>query len=185
MPYSNLEQIPTIISEIKHQRPRSIIDVGCGIGVYGFMIRIYLEMYDDDKNFLKKLLSSLWDIRIDAIEGFRPYVDFIPRWAYDRIMVGDVFEILPKLPSKSYDLALAVAILEHLERKDGDVFLEELKRIAKKVIVSVPKIWGPQQVLENPLENHRSHWIWEDFQERGFSRIIPHDRSLIVVWEEQ
>lgn len=184
MPYSNLEQLPLIIQEIKNQRPRSILDVGCGIGVYGFMIRIYLEMYDDDKNFLKKLMSSLWDIRIDAIEGYRPYLDFIPRWAYDRIMIGDVFEIFPRIPSKSYDMVLAIAILEHLERKEGNVFLEELKRIGKKVIVSVPRLWGPQQVPENPLENHRSHWVWEDFQSHGFSREIPHDRSLIAIWEE-
>ncbi len=183
MPYSNIEQLPLIIAELKQMHPRSILDVGCGLGVYGFMIRIYLEMYDDEKNFLKKLLNSLWDIRLDGIEGYRAYLDFIPRWAYDRIMVGDALEILPRLPGKSYDVVLAIAILEHLEKEKGKIFLEELKRVGKRVIVSVPKVWWPQRVPENPLEDHKSHWEWKDFKEQNFKRTLPHERSLIVIFE--
>ena len=96
LPFSNLEQITPILSEIKKMGPRSILDVGCGIGVYGFLCRIYLEFYGcEGQDFFGKLKRSRpWDVRIDAIEGFRDYLDFIPRWAYDEIINEPALPVL-------------------------------------------------------------------------------------------
>jgi hypothetical protein len=185
MPFSNLEQITPIILEIKKMRPKSLIDVGCGLGVYGFLCRIYLELYGDDKNFFKKLKGIIpWDVRIDAIEGFEDYMEFIPRWAYDYIIFESASSALKKIPDKKYDLVLALAILEHFSKEDALIFLRELQRIGKKIIVSVPKEWHEQTVPENELETHRSHWTEKDLSSLGFNRFLPHPFVWIAIRDE-
>ena len=182
MPYSNVEQIPIIINEIKKYKPKSILDVGCGIGLYGTLIRIFLELYDDGQGFLQRLLNREWQIKLDAIEGFAPYLEFISPWTYDHVWNADVFDVFSKLSSKEYDMVIAIAILEHLEKDKGVHFLNEIKRISHVAIVSVPSLWGPQVVPANPLENHRSHWTKKDFEEQGFSHFLPSSRSTIAVY---
>lgn len=184
MPFSNLEQITPILSEVRTLRPKSILDVGCGLGVYGYLCRIYLELYGDDANFLKKLKrQNPWEVRIDAIEGFKDYLEFIPKWAYDDIMIGPAMNALSKIPRKEYDLVLALAILEHFSREDGMRFLYELRRIGGKIILSVPKQWNAQVVPENEFETHRSHWTDAELLSWGFNRILPHPYAWIAVFD--
>lgn len=133
MPYSNSQQITPIMEEVRRIRPRRMIDVGCGLGVYGVLCRVQLDLYDDEA-FDKKLFRNgerykRWDTVIDAIEGFEDYLEFIPRWAYDDIMIEDVRTALPKLPDANYDMALALAIIEHLSKEDGAEFVRQLQRI--------------------------------------------------------
>lgn len=182
MPYSNLEQITPVISELKHLRPKSILDVGCGLGLYGYLCRIYLELYGDDENFFKKLTGKLpWDIRIDAIEGFEGYLKFIPQWAYDNIIIDSAMSALSKIPDKKYDVALALAIIEHFSKEDAVAFVKELRRVGRKIILSVPKEWHEQTVPENELETHRSHWADTDLASLGFNRFLPHPFVWIAV----
>lgn len=186
MPFTNLEQITPILSEIKRLKPKSILDVGCGIGVYGFLCRIYLDLYGDDENFMKKLKnrsSNPWHTKIDAIEGFKDYLEFIPDWAYDNIVVDSALKSLSKIPDRQYDLVLALGILEHFTKPDGIVFLNEIKRVGKKAILSVPKEWKEQVVPENDLETHRSHWTQEELISFGFNRFLPHPFVWIAVFE--
>ncbi len=185
MPFSNSEQISPILSEIKQLQPRTILDVGCGLGLYGFLCRIYLDLYDD-VNFYDKLKDEekkRWTVTIDAIEGFEDYVRFIPRWAYDDIMVGNARDILPIVESKKYDLVLSLAILEHLTKEEGLIFLKELKRVGRKIIVTVPKEWREQTVPDNPFETHKSHWTDNDLREWGFNKFLPHWGAWIALYD--
>jgi hypothetical protein len=187
MPYSHYELIPIIISEVKRIQPVSILDVGCGLGVYGLLCRIYLDLYDDAEFFekLKKEDGSKdWTVTIDGIEGFREYLRFIPRWAYDDLIVGDAIEVLSSKEDGEYDLVLALAILEHLGKEDGFRFLGELKRVGKRVIVSTPKEVKEQVVPDNPYETHRSHWTDTEFRKMGFNRFIPHWGTWIAINED-
>ena len=64
---------------------------------------------------------------------------------------------------------LAIDILEHFEKEQGIAFLQECRRVSRgSVLVSTPKDFVAQEVLANPLENHRSHWTEEDFRLCGF-----------------
>jgi hypothetical protein len=167
-------------------RPASILDVGCGLGVYGMLCRIYLDLYDDPEFFekLKEDRPKEWGITIDGIEGFQGYLRFIPRWAYNDIIIGDALEILSHKQEGGYDLILALAILEHLSKEDGFRFLGELRRVGRRVIVATPKEFKEQVVPDNPYETHKSHWTYTDFINMGFNRFIPHWGEWIAIYDK-
>jgi len=187
MPFSNSEQISPIVYEVIRMQPKSILDVGCGLGMYGFLCRVYLDLYYD-VNFFEKLRDkekTKWSVRIDAIEGSEEYLPYIPKWAYNDVIVGNASEIIPGLKDRKYDLILALAILEHLSKEEGIAFLGELKKIGRKIILSVPKQWGEQAVPDNPYETHRSHWTDAEFKELGFNKFLPLERTWIAVYDPE
>jgi len=187
MPYSHYELIPIVLSEVKRIQPVSILDVGCGLGVYGFLCRIYLDLYDDEGFYLKlrKDGGRGWDITIDGIEGFQGYRDFIPEWVYDEVIIGDAIQVLSRKRDAEYDLVLALAILEHLDRKEGFRFLEEIRRVGRNAIVATPKEFKEQTVPDNPYETHRSLWGYTDFVRMGFNRFIPHWGEWIAIYDDK
>ena len=182
MPFSNTEQLSPIMAEIAHLNPRSILDVGCGLGVYGMLCRIHLDLYHDTE-FYKKLDGSLpWNTRIEGIEGCPTYTPFIPGWAYDQIHTGNALEIVPTMPDNRYDLVLILAMIEHLDHEEGRCLLEHLKRIGKAIILSVPKNWQAQEITGYPLETHRSHWTEQNLREVGFTRFLPHWGAWLAIY---
>lgn len=182
MPFSNSEQITPILSEIKRNPPSSILDVGCGLGLYGMLCRVYLEFYNDEQ-FYDKLEGKPFDILIDGIEGTEDYLRLIPDYAYDHLYWGGALEELKGHHNKEYDLVLAMAILEHFDKSDGELFLQELKRVGRRVIVSVPKIVQPQSIPGKPYETHRSSWSEGDLRKHGFTRFIPSSLAWIAVYD--
>ncbi|MBK1718031.1 hypothetical protein [Thiocystis violacea] len=188
MPFSNVEQITPIMQEVLRVRPRKMLDVGCGLGLYGLLSRVQLDLYFDE-SFYTKLFRShrstkRWSgVRIDAIEGFGDYLDYIPDWVYDDIRIEDARTALPTIADGQYDLCLALAIIEHLSKDEGLAFVSHLKRIGRVVIIAVPKNVGPQEVADNPFETHRSNWSREDFIGLGAKRFLPHSGAWIAVFD--
>lgn len=187
MPFSNSEQISPIFSEIKRKGVGSVLDVGCGLGVYGMLCRIHLDLYNDEQFYAKLETpeSHPWQIRIVGIEGTPEYLPFIPAWAYDQIEVGNALSLLAGKVNAQYDLVLALAIIEHFSKEDGERFLDELLRVGKRVIVSVPKTVLPQEVPGKPYETHRSNWSEQDFLDKGFTRFLPHPLVWIAVYDAE
>lgn len=182
MPFSNTEQISPIMAEIVHLNPRSILDVGCGLGVYGMLCRIHLDLYHDPEFYKKLNGSQPWHTRIEGVEGCGVYTPFIPGWAYDHIYTDNALDIIPTLPDGGYDLILILAMIEHLSREEGVVLLNHLKRIGKAIILSVPKNWQEQEIPDYPLETHRSHWTEQDLRDVGFTRFLPHWGAWLAVY---
>ena len=182
MPFSNSEQITPILSEIKRNPPSSVLDVGCGLGLYGMLCRVYLDFYNDEK-FYDKLEGKPFDILIDGIEGTEDYLRLIPDYAYDHLYWGGALEELKGHHDKEYDLVLAMAILEHFDKSDGERFLQEIKRVGRRVIISVPKIVQPQSIPGKPYETHRSSWSEGDLRKHGFTRFIPSSLAWIAVYD--
>jgi SAM-dependent methyltransferase len=94
---------------------KTVLDVGCGLGFYGKILReagydwMGVEVKSEDARQLQ--LAGL------------PYV----------LTQGDA---LP-FPDKSYDAAICVEVLEHIENKDR--FLQEISRVVRqRVLFSVP-----------------------------------------------
>lgn len=182
MPVSDHLQISQILDETVRLKPRSILDVGCGIGIYGALCRVYLEgdnLYDrENLTFNKK---ENWKIKIDCIEGFEKYITDLHRAVYNEIFIDDARKVLNNLNNKAYELVLAIDILEHFQKEDGIAFIKELKRVGKNVIIATPAEPQKQIVPENPLEDHRSCWSKEELQSFGFD-IVKETPSLIGLY---
>ncbi|WP_043756953.1 methyltransferase domain-containing protein [Imhoffiella purpurea] len=151
------------------------------------LCRVFLDLYDDE-SYISKLedgSNSQWTVRVDGIEGTAAYIPFIPSWAYDDVSCGNALDLLRNLHDDSYDLVIALAILEHFDQDEGLEFLSHLKRIGKKCIISVPKKVMPQEVTGYPYETHRSHWSDTDLAACGFNRFIPHFGVWIAIHDPE
>ena len=167
MPSSGFNLIPQIIESVNILKPSSILDVGCGNGKYGFLCHEALYFWNN-------ICPT-----IDAIEGYPNYIGKLQREIYNKIYIGEALSILKTIPDNSYDLVLAVEILEHFSKTEGIEFLQYLKRVGRNVILSCPKITKPQDAInDNSYEIHRSQWRQKDF---GECVVLPNKYSLIIV----
>ena len=178
MPTSHPRQINELIELVRRLDPGRILDVGCGLGKFGFLAREYLEVWGGEKPY------GQWQRTIDAIEGFPDYITPVHGFVYDKVMVGDALEILAGL-DRTYDVVLLIDVLEHFERADGVALLHRCAGLARHTVVSTPKDIGVQEeVFENPLEAHRSQWRYRDFDglpNRGF---LASRKSIICCFGE-
>ena len=174
-----------IVGFAQQLQPGSVLDVGTGMGQYGFLLRMNLEhvnLFEIDGASARQRPRSQWGLRIDGIEGYATYLTPVHEYVYDQVFVGNALDILPTMADGAYELVLAIDILEHLTPEQGRFFLAQCLRIASRAaLVSTPKIFVSQEVAANPLENHRSVWTEPELQELGFTITLPNDESWVVV----
>lgn len=144
--YEILEQIPIEMN--------SLIDVGCGRGIIGALARIYRNPK-----------------RLVGIDAFSPYLDFCRRNNfYDELYQYDLTKTPLFFKDKEFDVATCIEVLEHIQKDSGERLLNELERIAKKVIITTPNGLLPQEPLDgNPFQRHISCWSVKDFTKRGYT----------------
>lgn len=185
MPFSQSSQISSIVKFIEDSNPSALLDVGTGMGQYGFLARNSLEqanLFQINGAQASQKLKQEWQVRIDGIEGCPTYLTPVHEYAYNRIMIGEAIETLREVGDNAYDIVLAIDILEHFTKPDGLKFLAELKRVAKQaVLVSTPKEFHSQEIEANPYENHRSHWTDEELKHEGYGEILANLESWIAV----
>jgi len=185
MPFSHSSQISAIMGYIEQINPSSLLDVGVGMGQYGFLSRTNLEninLFEVNGPTATQQPKENWNVRIDGIEGCDIYVTPVHDYCYDNLLIGDALDILPELARDSYELVLAIDILEHFDKPEGLHFLSELKRIASRaVLVSTPKEFIEQVVEANPFEDHRSVWGKDELIECQYTHILDNDTSWIAV----
>lgn len=190
MPFSQSSQISAIVQFIEGEKGRkgeqeqfALLDVGTGMGQYGFLARTNLEhinLFEVNGSHARRKDRSEWKILIDGIEVFEKYITPVHEYAYNNIFVGNALEILPTLTQK-YDLVLAIDILEHFDKEAGIEFIRCLKSVSSgSVLISTPKEFIPQEVEANPYENHRSLWSLEELNALGFHGVLDNDESWIV-----
>lgn len=156
MPSSMSHKISPVLEIILASSPRSVLDVGPGFGKYGVLCREYLDLDSRDP---QGAYPPPRKIRLDCIEACDRYISPIHRYVYDTVYLGDALDVLPTLPEPTYDLALALDVLEHFSPEDGRRFVQLLLRVARMVLVVTPSRWAQQgAVFVNPFETHRSFW---------------------------
>ncbi len=185
MPFSYSSQLSTIIGFAEQQNPLSVLDIGVGMGQYGFLLRTNLEnvnLFEINGSSGRQRDRDQWKVRIDGIEGYAGYITPVHEYSYTNLLIGEALESLSTLEDNTYDLVLAIDILEHFDKDQGIVFLRESQRVCRgHTLVSTPKEFIAQEIPANPLENHRSHWNQEDFMLCGFDTFLPNSLSLIAV----
>lgn len=123
----------------------SILDIGCGEGRPMSFINRHRDFCAVGVDIFEPCLRQCQESNI--------------YWALIRADVT-------KLPfkAKSFDIVLAMEVLEHLEKEDGRELLKAMEKIAtKQVIVSTPVgtpvrrcKWEPDG--ENPHQEHKAFW---------------------------
>lgn len=139
-------------------RPRSILDIGCGFGMWGFLSRMYLDVAEE------RVQPADWKLRVDGLELFEPYIQTHQRALYSNIFIGDVRELAPKV--ENYELIIAGDVIEHLDKDDGETVIEQLyDKATRALLVNIPlgEGWEHPERHGNPGELHRSQWYIEDF----------------------
>lgn len=148
-------QIPWVVDLIRQVNPRSVLDVGCGWGKYGTLVREYTEAE-----------------RVDALDRN------LPRYrVYDRVFLGNACSprTLPK-NAPLYDLVLCVDMIEHVHPLEVMPMLRHLSGRARLVLVVSPLGFRRQDAPDVPFGAHLSGWYpWQfvhDFHIEAW-RIFP------------
>jgi ubiquinone/menaquinone biosynthesis C-methylase UbiE len=131
----------------------SLIDVGCGRGVVGALMRIYRNAS-----------------RLVAVDAFEPSLAFCRKHNfYDEFLKLDLASSSLSFGNKEFSVATCVELVEHLPKQSGFKLLAELERVSKKVIVSTPQTFFSQRHYDgNPYQDHVSLWTAEDFEKKGY-----------------
>lgn len=139
--------------------PATVLDVGCGFGLWGFLCREYLDAWNS------RIKPEEWATRIDGIEIFEPYIGAHHRALYSSIIIADIRDVAPNLGR--YDLIITGDVIEHLPKDDAMDVLNTLYGKAKKaLLVNIPigdDGWDQPEVYGNAAEAHLSRWHPEDF----------------------
>lgn len=119
-------------------KPKSIIDVGCGVGAW-------LDIWKNCENCIEVL-----GIDADFVDKSLLLID-----VSNEFIESDLNKRLPKL--KKYDLAMCLEVAEHLDKKRADSFIEDLTNLSDIVLFSaaIPGQEGTQHINEQFLQ----YWI--------------------------
>jgi 2-polyprenyl-3-methyl-5-hydroxy-6-metoxy-1,4-benzoquinol methylase len=128
--------------------PKRILDVGCGYGKYGVLLREYLDP----------------DPVVDGVEAWEPYViDHNLRGIYNNVFVMDVCK-MPQGVLDTYDMVVMGDVIEHIEKEAA---IDLLSRIKGWVIIATPFDHFHTDEGLPPTEAHVSHWTEQDFKNTG------------------
>jgi len=172
MPTSVPYCVPIVAGVARQLRPRSVLDVGVGFGKYGFILREYTDIWD--MTCVAEYERSAWKTRIDGIDATPQYMTPLHHFVYDNIHIGDARTVIDSLPT--YDLIIMGDLLEHFEKEDGFALIDRLIAHAEKCVLLIfpHRSSINHDVLDNPLEAHRSTWDRHDFDR------YPHRCSKVV-----
>lgn len=136
----------------EHLGGKTIADLGCGKGIYGFLIRA---------------IRNSSKARILGIDINKENIKFVKKFnIYDKILIS----ILPKLDvdEKSINYVICSEVLEHLNKEQGSKLLDKIDHICNEMaIVTTPNILFQPTGNEN-YDRHESVWSIEEFRKRGY-----------------
>jgi ubiquinone/menaquinone biosynthesis C-methylase UbiE len=143
-----------IIHQIGNLDKLNFLDVACGLGKWGFSVRLG---WSGNPEY------------VVGVDAWRPNLENVRRHKiYDDVVLADARH-LPFI-NASFDVVLACEFLINLEKADGITVIKEAERAAsRKTIVSVPNRKTTYGVdSENPLEKNISRWSDKDLKNLGY-----------------
>ena len=132
----------------------SVLDLGCGNGA-------------SLRNFKMK-----YSMGIDIWEQYLPMAKDV----YTEVKQYDIRKILEIIKPNSFDVVLAIDIIEHLERGEGKKLICDMISISTKCVIIYTPLTFSDNIKNvigtwakgNPYQIHKSLWVEEDFKIHGF-----------------
>jgi len=149
------------------------LDIGTGFGIYGFLARDYLDVYQG------RPYKETWEVNIEGIEAWEPYISAVHRHVYDAVHIGDAVEAIDTLGQ--FEMIIAGDVIEHFQREKGENLIRKMiAHSSKWVLVSVPmgQDWPQEASGGNPFQAHQSVWLQRDLSKMGFSLKEFRDENL-------
>lgn len=155
MPVHDLILDPVVLSFFKRGGTGAVLDIGCGYGLFGYMLRM-------DRDYRGEVIGA--DAHLPYLKKLKKHSGAI----YDSLVLADARH-LPFMGS-AVETALASEVIEHLPKSGGAGLIAEAERVASKlVLITTPRGHLPQGSHgEGDLEAHLSGWTEKDFTDRGY-----------------
>lgn len=136
----------------------TILDLGCGI--------------DSPLRYISSL-NKKFTVGVDA---YKPVIEQSrKKRIHNKYVMMNLNEIQSKFLDKSFDAVIALDVIEHFKKSEGDALRRNMERIAKKrVIISTPNGFITSEtnaVSDNPFQQHFSGWVVNTFKKCGY-RVI-------------
>ncbi len=135
----------------------SVLDAACGLSLKSKYIPAQIRVGVD-----------IHEKYFDHIESEVPYVTI----KYDIRKLEEIF--MPK----SFDIVIALDVVEHLEKEEALSVMRQCEKIAKKaVIIETPKGFIPQNIDiqghgADEWQTHRCGWEPEEFEALGYKTVL-------------
>lgn len=153
---SNLKIFPNLRSELeKAILPCStLLDLGCGAN-----------------SPIKYFSEKFQCIGIDLYE--KSINESKKKKIHNEYCQMDVLKIEENFKPNSFDCVVALDLIEHLTKEDGNKLIRAMERISKKkVVIFTPNGYHPQGECDvNPWNVHKSGWTVEEMEQKGY-RVI-------------
>ncbi len=150
------------VCKIADSSAKNILDVACGKGLPMMVLKQKINFRE-----------------IYGVDLYEPYINFCKQKG-----IHDFYTLCDarKLPfkNKTFDIVMALQVLEHIDKKESFKVLEDLERIARKqVIISTPigKTFHPA-VDGNKLQLHKSGFVPKELEEKGYKVIKMGRREI-------
>lgn len=144
--------LPLILNMIPVET-NSLVDVGSGRGILGALCRIYREPK-----------------RLVCVEKYLPSLSFSKDFRfYDEYLHWDLERVPLPFKDREFETAVCIEVIEHLPKDCGRRLLDELERIAGRIVISTPNfLYDQPEFDDNPYQKHLSYWAPGEFRKRGY-----------------
>lgn len=179
MPVARPTSIPVICEWIMKKKPQTVLDLGIGFGLYGFLARNYGVIWR--KGITKEVYEN-WknEIRVDGVEIADFLITPLQELIYNNIYIGDMIKIAPTLGN--YDLIIMGDSIEHIEKDEALELIEKL-RSQGTLIMTTPNYWKKGvAVLGNEHEKHKCFLEDNDFVDNPL--IIHESNQKVIIYEK-
>ena len=141
---------------------KKILDVGSGYGIFGYILKKArsgsvveaIEPFDYEYEHYDHRFKMTWE------EFYQSY--------YDEFVNGKFTK---------FDCIVSTEMIEHMDKENALLFLEQVKTISNKVIIATPYLFSDQEAYDdNEFQKHRCVITVKEFTQRGYKV------SLMCTW---
>ena len=170
--------------KVKNSPSEHLLDIGVGGGRWGFIFRDCMEWRAD------RYFKGDWKHQVTGIEVFAEYKTPVWDYAYDRVYIGDMVDLIPESIQRHgpFQYVTFMDVIEHVEKDVGEALLSTLvANCTGYLYIAFPDCSNPERALkqgavhDNVHETHRALWSVSNDLAPHYEVIQSHADSFAVL----